>query len=73
MAPSCRVKLDAFTKKHLTAWLQNTFRPGDARRVRRGILCIVKEDRRVLDTRSWPEIERMAKSSGYLDGARRRR
>ena len=56
--------MDSFDKKHLTRWINENYRSlADRREIRRKILGVLKEYPEVLDpgqSRSWPEILRMA-------------
>ncbi len=57
--------MDAFTKKHLKAWLQSNVFSDDRRRVGKLIRAYVKRYPEVIaESRSWPEILRLAEASG---------
>ena len=57
--------MDAFTKKHLKAWLQGSVFSADRRKVGKIIRIYVKRHPEVLEeSRSWPEIQRLAEASG---------
>jgi hypothetical protein len=57
--------MDAFTKKHLKAWLQNSVFSDERRKVGKLIRAYVKRHPEVItESRSWPEIQRLAEASG---------
>jgi hypothetical protein len=57
--------MDAYTKKHLKAWLQNSVFSDERRKVGKLIRAYVKRHPEVIsESRSWPDIQRMAESSG---------
>ncbi len=49
---------DAFVRKHLTAWLKRYRWPEDRTRIAKRILRAVKADPSLLESSSWPDIER---------------
>ena len=55
--------IDAWTTKHLNAWIRNTCYLDEQWAVKRGILKVVRSNPDLItgsDARSWPEIRRMA-------------
>jgi hypothetical protein len=59
-------RMDDFTKKHLKTWLRESVFSGDRRHVGKIIREYVRRHPGVLEeSRSWPEIQRMAEASGY--------
>lgn len=57
--------MDAFTKKHLKAWLQQSVYSGDRRKVGKIVRAYVRSHPEVIrESRSWPEIQRLAEASG---------
>jgi hypothetical protein len=59
-------RMDDFTKKHLKTWLRESVFSGERRHVGKIIREYVRRHPEVLaESRSWPEIQRMAESSGY--------
>jgi hypothetical protein len=60
-----RRNMDAFTKKHLKAWLQGNVFSDERRKVGKLIRAYVRRHPEVLaESRSWPEIQRLAEASG---------
>jgi len=62
-----RRNMDAFTKKHLRTWLQQSVFAGDRRKVGKLIRAYVRRHPEVLTelpSQSWPQIQRLAEASG---------
>lgn len=64
--PTNPATLDAFTKKHLTTWLDMAYLYGaDKRHAKKIILAMLKREPSLLaEGKSWPEILRMGESAG---------
>ena len=52
--------LDKFTLEHLDAWLKNHVFEDDQDKTRSMILAILEESPELLESRSWPEIRKIA-------------
>lgn len=51
-----RAKFDAFARKHLTAWLNNTVAASDRKAARADIMRALKDYPEMLERNSWPEM-----------------
>jgi len=53
--------IDDFTLEHLAAWLESVHR-ADRKQVKEAILSLLAREPGLIETRSWPEIRRIAEA-----------